>query len=111
MRSGVAGFRNVLRGIGMLGGPVEILAGAIVTVLNSRVLNGLIFSKTYGFVGSEQGLLSRGLICENEYGPVKVRLPLQLALAAGLTRKDIGSLFLETFDCWRKTTTSPELGS
>lgn len=78
--------------------PLETLAGAIVTVLSTRVLKGPVHSETYGFAGSERDLLSRGLIGGNAYGPVKARLLLQLALAADLTRKKIERLFFGICD-------------
>jgi len=73
--------------------PLETLAGAVVTVLSTRVLKGPVLSETYGFAGSERDLLSRGLIGGDAYGPVKARLLLQFALGAGFTREDIEILF------------------
>lgn len=73
--------------------PLEELAGTVVTILATRVVEGPVLSETYGFPGSERDLLARGLIGAGACGPVKARLLLQLALAAGLTRGDIVRLF------------------
>jgi len=75
--------------------PLEILAARMVTVLGTRVAEGPVLSETYGFPGSERDLLSRGLIGGEALGPVKARLLLQMALAAGLSRGDIARLFAE----------------
>lgn len=91
--------------------PLESLAGSLVTVLSTRVLEGPVLSETYGFPGSERDLLSRGLIGGDACGPVKARLLLQLALAAGFTRGDIARLFSGTGDSRREMTPPTDLAS
>lgn len=63
--------------------PLEALARHMPVVLCSRVAEGPVLAQTYGFAGSERDLRRRGLIGGGALGPLKARLLLQLALAAG----------------------------
>ncbi|WP_114965682.1 asparaginase [Alkalilacustris brevis] len=75
-------------------GPLEALAAQMPVVLSTRVAEGPVFERTYGFEGSEIDLLRRGLVHGGGLGALKARLLLQLALADGTASgEDLARIF------------------
>lgn len=69
------------------------LAAAMPVVLASRVPGGPVFTRSYGFPGSEIDLLGRGLVAAGGLPPHKARLLLSLLVAAGRDRDAIAADF------------------
>ncbi|MGW2998745.1 asparaginase [Streptomyces sp. NPDC001155] len=72
---------------------LERLAAGIPMVLSSRIGNGPVLTRTYGFSGSEKDLISRGLIPAGNLGPYQARLLLHALLAQEADRETITEKF------------------
>ena len=72
---------------------VAKLATTVPVVLSTRILSGPSLRETYGYPGSEQDLLSRGLISAGFLDPLKARILLRALLSAGSDRDAIAKAF------------------
>lgn len=72
---------------------LEKLASRLPVVLASRTGGGEMLRHTYGFPGSEQDLLSRGLIPAGFLDGRKARILLSLLLASGCNLDDVRAAF------------------
>ncbi|WP_418896245.1 hypothetical protein [Streptomyces cupreus] len=72
---------------------LERLAARIPAVLSSRIGNGPVLTRTYGFPGSEKDLISRGLIPAGNLGPYQARLLLHGLLAQDADREMLTEKF------------------
>jgi L-asparaginase len=72
---------------------LEDLTAHMPVVLASRTGAGSVARSTYGFSGSESDLIKRGLIPAGFLDPLKARLLLRAALAAGAGQQPIADAF------------------
>jgi L-asparaginase len=72
---------------------LQQISNRIPVILTTRTGAGSTLTETYAFPGSEKDLLERGLIPGGFLYPLKARILLLGALAAGTPREDIMALF------------------
>lgn len=83
---------------GAMAPAIEVLVAEMPVVLCSRTGTGEVLDHTYGFVGSETDLLSRGVISGGALDARKSRVALTLALAASVHRLHALELFVHVRD-------------
>jgi L-asparaginase len=76
---------------------VELVA-VMPVVLASRAGAGVVLESTYGFVGSEVDLLTRGLMSAGALDGLKARVALALVLASTSNRDESESQFRTIVD-------------
>jgi L-asparaginase len=69
------------------------LAGKIPIVLASRAMTGPVFTRTYGYPGSEIDLIARNLVPAGYLSGLKARLLLGLILRSKVDRSEIATVF------------------
>ncbi|WP_051631056.1 asparaginase [Afifella pfennigii] len=69
------------------------LAARMPVILATRVADGPVFRRTYGFEGSERDLIAKGLIPAGCLSAAKARLLLQILLASGVGKDEIAASF------------------
>lgn len=72
---------------------IEEIAKKVPVVLGTRVVGGPVLTSTYGSVGSEIDLISRGLIPAGILSPHKARLLLSLLVGGGAARSEMIDAF------------------
>jgi L-asparaginase len=77
---------------------VESLSASMPVILCSRTGSGEVLSHTYGYVGSEIDLLSRGVVSGGILDARKARVAMTLALAATTDAKHAVALFEQVRD-------------
>lgn len=94
------GFRGVvIEGMGAGHVPAHMadavgeIAAQVPVILASRTLTGPVFTRTYGYPGSEIDLIGRGVIAGGYLSALKARLLLTLALASHWNREQISQAF------------------
>ncbi len=78
---------------GEIAGLIGEVASHMPVVLASRTLGGPVFTRTYGYAGSEIDLIGRGLIPAGFLQATKARLLLAFCLEAGYGREAIDRTF------------------
>ncbi len=71
------------------------LADHMPVVYATRVAGGPVFTRTYGFTGSEMDCIKRGLIPAGNLSGVKACLLLRLLLASGLSGEELKAEFIK----------------
>ncbi|MEU6372045.1 asparaginase [Streptomyces sp. NPDC046909] len=72
---------------------LERFAARVPVVLASRIDNGPVLTRTYGYPGSEKDLIGRGLIPAGPLGPYRARLLLHELLVRGAEREAVAEAF------------------
>jgi len=69
------------------------LAAKVPVVLASRAMTGAVFTRTYGYPGSEIDLIARNLVPAGYLSGLKARLLLGLVLRAKVDRSTVAAAF------------------
>ena len=73
---------------------IDTLLERVPVVLASRVPQGRVLSRTYGFPGSEIDLLKRGVLSAGNLSALKARLLLSVLVNQGWDKKEVESEFI-----------------